>query len=541
MDFVGKVIGGRFEIVRLLGQGGMGAVYEARHQTLPRRFAIKILRPELAASRDFVERFRREAVASARIEHPNVIYITDFGSMNDGSLYLVMEFLQGEGLDEILGRAGRLPLSRAIPILAQVADALDAAHSVDVVHRDLKPENILLSEVRGHKDMVKIFDFGIARVRTPEFSEMLTMRGQVFGTAEYMSPEQAMGEECDGRSDLYAVGCLAYELVTGDPPFTGQPVKVLQAHVSKEPAPPSTRLRDHPIPAAFDALVLRCLAKDPNDRYDTGAEVRQDLLKLRGMLYSMGAQLSSRERATGKVSVVSPEHMSEGWRSLGGRLPEIFTSARDPLIARRGSVTAAQQRAAAAINIDALHDQLHDILRELAIALVQALLAPAETSEALERLLAIEEEIASLTGTIALSEQNFDRIRYEHGQREKRLRYAIFDLGMERAQLEGRSQADPSQTQALLAQIADLQFQIEQLDRSAAEVAEERSLQIQELDREVQGYREAKESREQEGAQIYQMLHSQIEALRPAAEGHEVLELYAKLDAARQEIEGARG
>ena len=184
MDFVGTVIGGRFEIVRLLGQGGMGAVYEARHKTLPRRFAIKILRPELAASRDFVERFRREAVASARIEHPNVIYITDFGSMNDGSLYLVMEFLEGEGLDEILGRAGRLSLARAIPILAQVADALDAAHAVDVVHRDLKPENILLSEVRGHKDMVKIFDFGIARVRTPEFSDTLTVRGQVFGTAE---------------------------------------------------------------------------------------------------------------------------------------------------------------------------------------------------------------------------------------------------------------------------------------------------------------------------------------------------------------------
>ncbi|MBW2731380.1 MAG: protein kinase [Deltaproteobacteria bacterium] len=512
MDFVGRVIGGRFEIVRLLGQGGMGAVYEARHQTLTRRFAIKILRPELAASRDFVERFRREAVASARIEHPNVIYITDFGSMEDGSFYLVMEFLQGQGLDEILVQAGRIPLSRAIPILAQVADALDAAHAVEVVHRDLKPENILLSEVRGHKDIVKVFDFGIARVRTPEFSETLTMRGQVFGTAEYMSPEQAMGEECDGRSDLYAVGCLAYELVTGDPPFTGQPVKVLQAQVSKEPAPPSTRLRDHPIPSAFDALVLRCLAKKPSDRYSSGAELRQALLKVRGMLFSMGAQLSTRQRVTGTVPMVSQQQMSEGWRSLEGRLPEIFSTARDPVIARRGSVTAAQQDARRVVNVDALHDQFHDTLRGLAIALTQAALAPEETNEALARLLAIEEEIASLTGTIALSEQNFDRIRYEHGQREKRLRYAIFDLGMEQALLEGRS---------------------------VGEVAKERALQIQELNLEVQGYRDAKESREQEGAKIYQMIHSQIEALRPAARGDEVLALYSKLDTLREQLERA--
>lgn len=538
MELQGHIIGGRFEIIRLLGQGGMGAVFEAKHQTLPRKFAIKILRPELARNPDFVERFRREAVAAGRIEHPNVIYITDFGSMENGSLYLVMEFLEGIGLDQLLSRHVRLPLSRAIPILAQVADALDAAHQVGVVHRDLKPENILLSEVRGRKDVVKIFDFGIARVHTSEFAEALTMKGQVFGTAEYMSPEQATGEECDGRSDIYAVGCLAYELLTGDPPFTGQPVKILQAHVNKTPAPPSTRLKDHPVPPAYDALVLRCLAKNPADRYQNIADLRQDLLKIRGLLYSMGAEIASRPHATGAMAVVSEKHKVAGWRTLGGHIPEIFTSAADPVVSARPVLTTGQPRIVA--NLDQLHSDFHDVMRELAIALVQAVLAPPETSDELERLLAVEEEMASLTGTIALAEQNFDRIRFEQGQKEKRLRYAVFDLSMERAQLEGRAKADPSQSAALTGQISDLDFQIDALTKRTREVDHERTLQIQELDREVQSYRQARQDREEEAQVLYQKLHAQVEALRPAVQDAKILELYGRIASIRAQIEAAR-
>ncbi|MFH1130112.1 MAG: serine/threonine-protein kinase, partial [Pseudomonadota bacterium] len=171
-DMIGASVGGRLEIVRVLGQGGMGTVYEAKHKTLPRKFAVKILHEDLAGERD-VERFRREAIASARLDHPNIIYITDFGQLENGSLYLVMEFLEGIGLDEVLSRQFRLPMTRALPILAQVADGLDHAHYMKVVHRDLKPENIQLSEVRGRKDVVKIFDFGIAKLQMPEFSRGL--------------------------------------------------------------------------------------------------------------------------------------------------------------------------------------------------------------------------------------------------------------------------------------------------------------------------------------------------------------------------------
>jgi len=460
--------------------------------------------------------------------------------MDDSSLYLVMEYLEGRGLDEVLTRNRVMPLSRAIPILAQIADALDTAHRVNVVHRDLKPENILLTEVRGRKDVVKVFDFGIASVRTPEFAETLTARGQVFGTAEYMSPEQATAEECDGRSDIYAVGCLAYELITGDPPFVGQPVKVLQSHVNKAVAAPSTRVREYTVPSAFDALVLRCLAKNPAERYQTGAELRQDLLKVRGLLYSMGAEIATRRRATGAIPVVARKQMAEGWRSLGGHVPEFFTSSgHDPALPR--DAFQLSQVPAAPANLEQLHADYHEVLRELAIALVQAVLAPPETSDVLERLLAVEEEMASLTGTIALAEQNFDRIRYEFGQREKRLRYAVFDLSMERAQLEGRSRVDPEHIEQLQVQIDDLNFQIAELTRSMDGIKKERAQQIQELDAEVRQYRQARQEREEEADTIYQKLHSQIESLRPTAEGDNVEALYTRLDEVRRQLEQARG
>lgn len=541
------MIAGRFRVLRKIGEGGMGTVYEAQHEVLPRRFAIKILRPEVSRDRSFIERFKREAIAAGSVEHPNVIYITDFGSMEDGSLYLVMEYLQGVGLDELLGQRSRLPINRALPILAQVADALDAAHRVNVVHRDLKPENILLTEIRGQKDVVKILDFGIAKVQTPKYENLaVTMKGQVFGTAEYMSPEQATGEPLDGRSDLYAVGCLAYEMLTGDPPFTGSAVSVLQAHVRTMPPPPSSRIKgEHLIPPALDALILRCLAKDPAARYQTGAELRRDLLKARGLLFGMSDEIVARNRSTGPLPTVDARRrMTEGWKSLGGSVPEILTGPAlggQPLSDSMVPATATSSQPAQAVSPDQARAAVHDVLRELALALVRVVLAPHETSESLERLLVIEEEVASLTGTIALGEQNFDRIRFEFGQREKRLRYAILDLNMEQAQLRGRAAADPASQAALQTQIDDLGFQISELGSRCSDLERERSQQIAELAAEVKGYRDTRSKLEQETAEIFQALHAQVEMLRPAAASHEELaELYRRLDELRSALEHAR-
>ena len=166
-EMIGRVVGGRFLIEREIGRGGMGAVYEARHEVLPRKFAIKILRKDLSRDKIFIERFRREAIASSRVVHPNVIYITDFGAMEDGSFYLVMEYLEGTGLDHLLSRYTRVSIHRALPILIQVADALDAAHQVGVIHRDLKPENILLCEVGARRTPSSCSTSASPRCRPP--------------------------------------------------------------------------------------------------------------------------------------------------------------------------------------------------------------------------------------------------------------------------------------------------------------------------------------------------------------------------------------
>jgi serine/threonine protein kinase len=535
-----KIIGGRFRIVRRIGEGGMGTVYEATHETLPRKFAIKILRPELAHQRNFIERFRREAIAAARVEHPNVIYMTDFGYTQEGSVYLVMEFLEGVGLDEVIARHSRLPINRLLPILIQVADALDFAHLMNVIHRDLKPENILLTEVRGHKDVVKILDFGIAKVQEPEFDNMaLTMKGQVFGTAEYMSPEQAAGEPLDGRSDLYAVGCLAYELLTGDPPFLGPPIDVLRAHVRTKPAPPSTKMRGHSIPPALDGLILRCLAKDPAERYQNGSELRRDLMKVRAIMFSLSDEFVGRKRSTGLITPAVVSKMSEGWQDLGGKVPELLTPADGDSFMTEPPVTSTGLHAPVS-DPEVLRAELRDLLRELAMALVQAVLAPPETSDILERLLVAEEEIASLTGTIALAEQNFDRIRFDYSQREKRLRYAILDLSMEQAKLKGLAAADPSAADELLTQVEDLTFQISALNQRCQETEEERNLQIRELDVEVKRYRQERKELEDETANMFQTLHAQVEALRPTATTDELKDLYQRLDGLGDDLEEAR-
>ena len=529
-DLTGQVIGGRFRIVENIGAGGMGTVYKATHVTLPRTFAIKILRPELAEDEGFIERFRREAIAASRVEHPNVIYITDFGRTEAGEVYLVMEYLQGVGLDQLLAQQGRLAPTRAVNILAQIADALDLAHQVNVIHRDLKPENILLTEQRGRKDYVKLLDFGIAKVRTPEFDGApLTIQGEVFGTAEYMSPEQAMGKPVDGRSDLYALGCLAQELLTGDPPFMGTAVAILRDHVYTKAKTPSALHPDLPILPTLDALVLRCLAKDPNKRYQRGAELRSDLMRVRALMFSQQEQVASRSRITTRMSKIPDEAMLSGWGRLGGKVPEMLLTPGTSVV-YHGSISDA---AVAAPNPDQLRQSYHDALRELAIGLDKAALAPPEFGQLLERMLVVQEEVASLTGMIALAEQNFDRIRYELGQRERRFRHAILDLSMDLARLQGKLTADTASGPQIGLQMDDLHFQIQELNTRCAEINNERDARIQEQNTSLQQYRQQKEQLEQETVQIFGSIHAQVEALRHNAVAPELRDLYAKLDNVR--------
>jgi eukaryotic-like serine/threonine-protein kinase len=267
---VARVFSNRYELVRELARGGMAEVYLARDQLLDRPVAIKVLSSEYARDPSFVERFRREAQAAANLNHPNIVAIYDWGQ-EQGTYFIVMEYVEGQSLRELLGRQGRLPASAAAQIGAQIAAALAFANRNGVVHRDIKPGNVLID----NDGKANVADFGIARDRA---SDSLTQTGSVMGTANYFSPEQAQGQPVDGRSDVYSLGVVLYEMVTGRTPFTGDsPVAVAYQHVREAPVPPSQLVPD--LPAAMERVILHALAKNPAERYQTADDLRADLVR----------------------------------------------------------------------------------------------------------------------------------------------------------------------------------------------------------------------------------------------------------------------
>jgi serine/threonine-protein kinase len=268
-----QVFSGRYEILRHLARGGMAEVYLAHDLMLDRPVALKVLFPELSTDRNFVERFRREAQAAANLSHPNIVSIYDWGE-EEGTYFIVMEYIEGRTLGQIIRGEGPLLADRAAEIGADVAAALAFAHRSGVVHRDVKPGNVLISPT----GQVKVTDFGIARAANSDGD--LTQTGAVMGTATYFSPEQAQGSRVDGRSDVYSLGVVLYEMCVGRPPFSGDnPMAIAYKHVREEPVPPRSINAD--VPEAYEAIVLQAMAKNPNDRYTSADELRQDLLRFR--------------------------------------------------------------------------------------------------------------------------------------------------------------------------------------------------------------------------------------------------------------------
>lgn len=279
---VGTTLADRYRIVAPLGEGGMGTVYRGVHEALRKPVAIKFLQQKIHGNREMVARFEREAVTAANLRHPNIAEAIDYGSLPDGTLYLVMELVDGVPLRNLIPPGEGLPVERVLRILEQMAAALDLAHSMGIVHRDLKPENILVFDRGSERDVVKIIDFGIARINSATFQTgptALTAAGAIFGTPHYMAPEQVMGQPVDGRADQYAVGIIAFEMLTGTQPFTGENfAELVMKHVGA-PAPRSVE-RAPQVPAAMDEAISRMMAKLPDERFATVTEALRAMMGL---------------------------------------------------------------------------------------------------------------------------------------------------------------------------------------------------------------------------------------------------------------------
>lgn len=291
---IGKTLGKRYELVEKVGEGGMGLVYKAKDHLLSRFVAVKILKPELTEDEEFINRFKKESLSSASLSHPNIVNIYDVG-MEDGIYYIVMEFVNGKTLKQIIKEKAPMPYMDVINISRQICQALEHAHSNNIVHRDVKPQNILITQ----DGIVKVTDFGIARASS---SSTLTNTGSVIGSAYYISPEQARGGYTDGKADIYSLGTVMYEMVTGHVPFQGEsPVVVALKHIQEEVIKPSEINPD--IPAALEDIILKALEKNSGSRYESAAAMIRDLDRASA---DPDSHLNMKYENTGDVTRVMP-------------------------------------------------------------------------------------------------------------------------------------------------------------------------------------------------------------------------------------------
>jgi len=281
---IGEVVASRYRVLKKMGEGGMGTVYLAEHVTIEKKVALKVLHAEYSRKEDLKERFLLEAKAASRINHENIIDITDFGETDSGSVFFAMEHLEGRDLSEVIKQDGPMAWSRARAVLLQICRALGAAHSKEIIHRDMKPENIFLIEREGRPDFVKVLDFGIAKVED-ERQSRLTRTGMIFGTPEYMSPEQAQGHHPDHRIDVYAVGVIMYELLTGEVPFKADTfMGVLTKHIFEQPMAPRELKPDLAIPVEAEAITLKGMAKDREERFNSMTEMAAAIQQVSGRM-----------------------------------------------------------------------------------------------------------------------------------------------------------------------------------------------------------------------------------------------------------------
>jgi serine/threonine-protein kinase len=337
---VGAVIGGKYRIDAFVGGGAMGKVYRATQLLLDKTVAVKVLHAGLGQDEKFQARFHREAKAASKMDHPNSVSVIDFGIERDGMMFIVMEFLAGRDLFAALRKEWPFSIERTVEVMSQVLSALAVAHDQGIVHRDLKPENIMLVPKKQDDgtvaDVVKVADFGIAKImdshRTGANGERLSTAGNIAGTPEYMSPEQAQARSIDGRADLYSCGVILYEMCTGKLPFSAEtPIGVVLKHITEQPAPPSTI--NPAIAPEMEALIMKALAKAPDDRFADARSMRSALRAVVGLRESTNTSLSAAAR-----SAIAAIELSESSESLGQASTMVGVPAPTPVMGTASSV-----------------------------------------------------------------------------------------------------------------------------------------------------------------------------------------------------------
>jgi serine/threonine protein kinase len=312
-----RAIAERWEVQNKLGQGGMSTVYKARHLVMNKICAVKILNSNLTSKSDSLQRFQREAKAASSLNHPNIVCVIDCGVTDEQHAFLIMDYLEGESLSDLLRKEYKLLPERAVPIFLQTCEALTHAHDRSVVHRDLKPSNLMLVTNDGKPEFVKIVDFGIAKLldvqlsQNEETHQRLTHTGDIFGSPLYMSPEQCAGRESDRRSDIYSMGCLMYETLTGVPPFVGaNTLDTIRLKLGDAP-PPLINAKNDRLLRRLNTIVQKCLEQDPEDRYSTMALLRNDIILARdeseAVWHSMA--LANRKRFKGAWLQLTPRRV----------------------------------------------------------------------------------------------------------------------------------------------------------------------------------------------------------------------------------------
>jgi len=347
--WIGRVIAHRYKVVERLAEGGMGTVYIAEHLTLGKEVALKTIHPDLAGDEELAERFAREAMATAKLEHPHVASALDYGRLPEGGAFLVMQLVRGPSLHDVLDREGRVSWPRACAIGAQVADALAAAHGVGIIHRDLKPENVLLEPRDDGSELVKVLDFGIARIGDDVVTTMstrtsghrLTRRGTVMGTPGYMAPEQALGEAIDARADIYALGILLWESIAGQALWSGETLTDIVAEQlgGKKIAALRETSGDPTLPAELETLIGQMLSRHPDERPESAAVVRDRLRDLALRASVAGARVTPPAGLVALQGLTeapalpaaspppAPDPAGEAWRGGARRTPWVLLGA----------------------------------------------------------------------------------------------------------------------------------------------------------------------------------------------------------------------